>query len=86
MVPAIDYMVRLGGDMGVKEFVIGMAHRGRLNVLTNIMGKPHEQVFAEFEGLEFEDSDNFDGDVKYHLGLFNEVNTAGGNQGKLCAL
>jgi 2-oxoglutarate dehydrogenase E1 component len=80
MVPAMDYMVRLGGDMGVKEFVIGMAHRGRLNVLTNIMGKPQEQVFAEFEGLEFEDSDNFDGDVKYHYGYSNDVTTAGGNQ------
>ena len=80
MVPAMDYMVRLGGDMGVKEFVIGMAHRGRLNVLTNIMGKPQEQVFAEFEGLEFEDSDNFDGDVKYHYGYSNDVVTPGGNQ------
>jgi len=80
MVPAMDYMVRLGGDMGVKEFVIGMAHRGRLNVLTNIMGKPQEQVFAEFEGLEFEDSDNFDGDVKYHYGYSNDVNTAEGNE------
>jgi 2-oxoglutarate dehydrogenase E1 component len=80
MVPAMDYLVRLGGDMGVKEFVIGMAHRGRLNVLTNIMGKPQEQVFAEFEGLEFEDSDNFDGDVKYHYGYSNDVTTAGGNQ------
>ena len=80
MVPAMDYMVRLGGDMGVKEFVIGMAHRGRLNVLTNIMGKPQEQVFAEFEGLEFEDSDSFDGDVKYHFGYSNDVTTAGGNQ------
>jgi 2-oxoglutarate dehydrogenase E1 component len=80
MVPAMDYMVRLGGDMGVKEFVIGMAHRGRLNVLTNIMGKPQEQVFAEFEGLVFEDSDNFDGDVKYHYGYSNDVVTPGGNQ------
>jgi 2-oxoglutarate dehydrogenase E1 component len=80
MVPAMDYMVRLGGDMGVKEFVIGMAHRGRLNVLTNIMGKPQEQVFAEFEGLEFEDSDNFDGDVKYHYGYSNDVTTAEGNE------
>jgi 2-oxoglutarate dehydrogenase E1 component len=80
MVPAMDYMVRTGGDMGVKEFVIGMAHRGRLNVLTNIMGKPQEQVFAEFEGLEFEDSDNFDGDVKYHYGYSNDVVTPAGNQ------
>ena len=80
MVPAMDYMVRTGGDMGVKEFVIGMAHRGRLNVLTNIMGKPQEEVFAEFEGLEFEDSDNFDGDVKYHYGYSNDVVTPAGNQ------
>ncbi len=79
MVPAMDYMVRTGGDMGVKEFVIGMAHRGRLNVLTNIMGKPQEQVFAEFEGLEFEDSDNFDGDVKYHYGYSNDIVTPAGN-------
>jgi 2-oxoglutarate dehydrogenase E1 component len=80
MVPAMDYIVRRGGDLGVKEFVIGMAHRGRLNVLTNIMGKPQEQVFAEFEGLEFEDSDNFDGDVKYHYGYSNDVVTPAGNQ------
>ena len=80
MVPAMDYLVRTGGDMGVKEFVIGMAHRGRLNVLTNIMGKPQEEVFAEFEGLEFEDSDNFDGDVKYHYGYSNDVVTPAGNQ------
>jgi len=79
MVPAMDYMVRAGGDMGVKEFVIGMAHRGRLNMLTNIMGKPQEQVFAEFEGLEFEDSDNFDGDVKYHYGYSNDIVTPAGN-------
>ena len=80
MVPAMDYLVRKGCDLGVKEFVIGMAHRGRLNVLTNIMGKPQEQVFAEFEGLEFEDSDNFDGDVKYHYGYSNDVVTKSGNQ------
>jgi len=80
MVPAMDYMVRTGGDMGVKEFVIGMAHRGRLNVLTNIMGKPQEQVFAEFEGLEFDDEESFDGDVKYHYGYSNDVVTPAGNQ------
>jgi 2-oxoglutarate dehydrogenase E1 component len=80
MVPAMDYMVRAGGDMGVKEFVIGMAHRGRLNVLTNIMGKPQEQVFAEFEGLEFDDEESFDGDVKYHYGYSNDVVTPAGNQ------
>jgi 2-oxoglutarate dehydrogenase E1 component len=79
VVPAMDYMVRHAGDMGVKEFVIGMAHRGRLNVLTNIMGKPQEQVFAEFEGLEYDEESNFDGDVKYHYGYSNDIVTANGN-------
>lgn len=79
VVPAMDYVVRHGGDMGVKEFVIGMAHRGRLNVLTNIMGKPQEQVFAEFEGLEYDEESNFDGDVKYHYGYSNDITTANGN-------
>ncbi|MBX7051579.1 MAG: 2-oxoglutarate dehydrogenase E1 component [Flavobacteriales bacterium] len=80
VVPAMDYIVRHGGDMGVKEFVIGMAHRGRLNVLTNIMGKPQEQVFAEFEGLEYDEESNFDGDVKYHYGYSNDITTANGNE------
>jgi 2-oxoglutarate dehydrogenase E1 component len=80
LIPAMDYMVRKGGDMGVKEFVIGMAHRGRLNVLTNIMGKPQEQVFAEFEGVEYEEDSTFDGDVKYHYGYSNDVVTSNGNK------
>lgn len=80
LIPAMDYMVRKGGDLGVKEFVIGMAHRGRLNVLTNIMGKPQEQVFSEFEGVEYDEEGNFDGDVKYHYGYSNDVTTANGNQ------
>lgn len=80
VVPAIDYLVHQGADMGVREFVIGMAHRGRLNVLTNIMGKPQEQVFAEFDGLDFGDTDDFDGDVKYHYGYSNDVKTLSGNE------
>ena len=80
VVPAMDYIVRQGADMGVKEFVVGMAHRGRLNVLTNIMGKPQEEVFAEFEGLEYNDDDSFDGDVKYHYGYSNDVTTSSGNK------
>jgi 2-oxoglutarate dehydrogenase E1 component len=80
VVPAIDYMVRRGADLGVKEFVIGMAHRGRLNVLTNIMGKPYEQVFSEFEGLEYDEEGNFDGDVKYHYGYSNDITTENGNE------
>ena len=55
-------------EIGVKEFVMGMAHRGRLSTLTNIFGKPVRELFSEFEGKDFEDKE-FDGDVKYHLGL-----------------
>lgn len=80
VVPAIDYLVRKGADMGVKEFVMGMAHRGRLNVLTNIMEKPHAEVFAEFEGLEYEEDQSFDGDVKYHYGYSRRVVTESGNE------
>jgi len=79
VVPAIDYLVRKGADMGVQEFVLGMAHRGRLNVLTNIMEKPHAEVFAEFEGLEYEEDQSFDGDVKYHYGYSRRVVTDSGN-------
>ncbi len=80
VVPAMDFIVRQGADMGVKEFVVGMAHRGRLNVLTNIMGKPQEEIFSEFEGLEYNNDDSFDGDVKYHYGYSNDVTTASGNK------
>jgi 2-oxoglutarate dehydrogenase E1 component len=71
----MDYIVKKGADMGIKEFVVGMAHRGRLNVLTNILGKPHFEVFREFEGVEFEG--NMDGDVKYHLGYSRDVEVNG---------
>lgn len=77
LIPAIDYTVRKGADSGVKEFVIGMAHRGRLNALTNVMGKPQEEIFKEFEGAEYEDGDGFDGDVKYHLGYSHNVEVNG---------
>ncbi|MFM1771962.1 MAG: hypothetical protein RLZZ71_1104 [Bacteroidota bacterium] len=79
VVPAMDYMVRDGADKGVSEFVIGMAHRGRLNVLTNIMGKPQEEIFAEFDGVAFDDDGVFDGDVKYHFGYSIDRVTANGN-------
>ena len=58
--------------MGVSEFVFGMAHRGRLNILANIFGKPFEEIFKEFEGVEYVD-DEFDGDVKYHMGYNSEL-------------
>ena len=76
LIPAMDYVVRKGAEKGVKEYVIGMAHRGRLNVLTNILDKPQEQIFQEFEGVAYED-ENFDGDVKYHLGFSRDIEVDG---------
>ncbi len=65
-IPALDAICEKGSDMGIQDFVIGMAHRGRLNILTNVLNKKHEDVFAEFEGYLSEEAD-FDGDVKYHM-------------------
>lgn len=67
LIPALDMAISYGASLGVKEVVMGMAHRGRLNVLSNIFGKTQRDIFSEFEGKEYEDED-FDGDVKYHLG------------------
>ncbi|MFN3952477.1 MAG: 2-oxoglutarate dehydrogenase E1 component [Thermaurantimonas sp.] len=67
LIPALDMAINHGAFLGVKEVVMGMAHRGRLNVLTNIFGKTQRDIFSEFEGKEYEEED-FDGDVKYHLG------------------
>ena len=71
LIPGLDFMLQRGAELGVEEVVLGMAHRGRLNVLTNVFGKPASQIFSEFEGKEFAD-DDFDGDVKYHLGYTTE--------------
>ena len=69
LIPAISSVIRNAAEIyDVDEFVLGMAHRGRLNTLTNIFRKPIRDVFSEFEGKDFED-ENIDGDVKYHLGL-----------------
>ncbi|MCX6286507.1 MAG: 2-oxoglutarate dehydrogenase E1 component [Bacteroidetes bacterium] len=76
LIPALDAVIRKGAELGVKEFILGMAHRGRLNVLGNIMQKPFEQIFSEFEGKEYSD-DELLGDVKYHLGYSTTV--AGGS-------
>lgn len=67
LIPALEALVDSGASMGVKEFVFGMAHRGRLNVLANVMRKPYTDIFSEFEGKEYED-ETLLGDVKYHLG------------------
>jgi 2-oxoglutarate dehydrogenase E1 component len=78
LIPALDAVIEKGADIGIKEFIIGMAHRGRLNVLANIFNKTYEKIFSEFEGKEYEDN-LFDGDVKYHLGYSCDVKTDSGH-------
>ena len=68
LIPMLDELINESGRTGTREVVIGMAHRGRLNVLTNVMGKPYETLFAEFEGRHDHADENATGDVKYHLG------------------
>jgi len=80
-IPALDTIIEHGASLGIKEFVIGMAHRGRLNVLANILNKRYEQIFKEFEGGYFDAA--YDGDVKYHLGYSADVKT---NQGEIVHL
>ncbi|QNE41155.1 2-oxoglutarate dehydrogenase E1 component [Hymenobacter sp. NBH84] len=79
-IPALDAIIEKGAELGVREVVIGMAHRGRLNVLANIMGKTYEQIFSEFEGTAKPDLTMGDGDVKYHMGYSSEVDTESGHQ------
>ncbi len=67
LIPALDAIIEKGAELGVEQFVVGMAHRGRLNVLTNIFGKQPKDIFNEFDGKDY-DQAIFDGDVKYHLG------------------
>jgi len=76
LIVAMDEAVRTGGAMGVDEVVVGMAHRGRLNVLVNTLGKAPSMLFAEFEGKK--KSDLSAGDVKYHMGFSSDVSTPGG--------
>ncbi len=82
LIPGLDSIIEKGADLGVKEFVVGMAHRGRLNVLANIFNKTYAGIFSEFEGKEYEDA-LFDGDVKYHLGYSSVQKTDGGKEVKL---
>lgn len=79
-IPALDAIINKSAEMDVKEVVIGMAHRGRLNVLTNILGKTYEQIFTEFEGNVNPDLTMGDGDVKYHLGYSSHINTPSGKK------
>ena len=72
-IPALDEIIMTGASMGAEEFIFGMAHRGRLNVLANILGKTYEQIFNEFEGNMMPEQSFGDGDVKYHLGFSSQV-------------
>ncbi|HSE13525.1 MAG TPA: 2-oxoglutarate dehydrogenase E1 component, partial [Rudaea sp.] len=79
LIPLVDELLDRGGSDGLRDFVIGMAHRGRLNVLVNILGKAPEKLFAEFEGkFEHADDPAHSGDVKYHMGFSADVRTAAG--------
>lgn len=82
LIPALDAVMEKGSEMGIDEFVIGMSHRGRLNVLVNILRKPFKDVFYEFEGVEYEDENLF-GDVKYHLGYTIKRKSSKGREVKL---
>ncbi len=73
LIPALDSVIEKGASLGIEEFVIGMAHRGRLNVLANIMQKTYKDIFAEFEGKGYSATSPFGGDVKYHLGYSTDV-------------
>lgn len=79
LIPALDTIIETAADSGVKDFVMGMAHRGRLSTLTNIFGKSAKDIFSEFEGKDYE-QDFFDGDVKYHLGWTSCRKTSSGKE------
>lgn len=81
LIPALDSVISKGADLGIQEFMIGMAHRGRLNVLANIMGKPYQTILSEFDGKMYKQDDpelSFGGDVKYHLGYSSDIQTDNG--------
>jgi 2-oxoglutarate dehydrogenase E1 component len=79
LIPLMDQLIQHGGKNGIKDAIIGMAHRGRLNVLVNTLGKPPQKLFAEFEGrFEHPDTPEHSGDVKYHMGFSADINTPGG--------
>jgi 2-oxoglutarate dehydrogenase E1 component len=79
LIPMLDDIIQQGGKAGVREIVIGMAHRGRINVLVNILGKSPEELFEEFEGNYDLDELKGSGDVKYHKGFSADMKTPGGN-------
>lgn len=83
LIPALDIMIKKGVELGVEEFTIGMGHRGRLNVLSNVIGKGYNEIFTEFFSKSYDPNGRFAGDVKYHLGYNNEIEFANGKKIKL---
>lgn len=82
LIPGLNNLIEKGADMGVEEFTFAMAHRGRLNVLANVLQKPASNIFKEFEGEAYEDRIAL-GDVKYHLGFGNRIITRSGKEVQL---
>ena len=78
LIPGLDALIEAAAEKGVEQFVMGMAHRGRLSVLANIFGKNTQDIFSEFDGKDYDDHALFDGDVKYHLGLTADRKTKTG--------
>ena len=78
LIPLLDEIVQGGGRRGATDIVIGMAHRGRLNVLVNLLGKAPSELFSEFEGQALDDARSGSGDVKYHQGFYSNIQTTGG--------
>jgi 2-oxoglutarate dehydrogenase E1 component len=82
LIPGLDAIIEKGSELGIREVMIGMAHRGRLNVLGNILKKPVKDIFNEFNGDQYDESISL-GDVKYHLGYDNSIDTLSGNPVKV---
>jgi len=79
LIPLLDDLIQRAGEQGLQELVIGMAHRGRLNVLVNVLGKAPQELFSEFEGDYDMATLSGSGDVKYHMGFSSDIRTSGGN-------
>ncbi len=82
LIPALDTVIEHGAELGITEYVIGMAHRGRLNVLANTMRKSYDAIFSEFDGKDYDDA-LVEGDVKYHMGYSSLVKTNTGKEVRL---
>ena len=79
LIPLLDDLIQQGGAAGIQEMVVGMAHRGRINVLVNVLGKAPQELFSEFEGVYDPARVKGSGDVKYHMGFSSDLRTPGGN-------